>query len=69
MSDDGYLARPNEYFMLRRAARRLIERLFTSEAYWDRPDEINAVRDSVVLLRQCAMKIELKWKKRRWYWA
>jgi hypothetical protein len=62
------MGKPNEYYMLRRAARRLIENLFTSGQFWDRPEEIPATYEAVKVLKEAAVQIPDKLIKRRWFY-
>lgn len=62
------LGKPNEYYMVRRAARRLAERFVSCHDFWDRPGEFANVFAALLLLKSCADKIEPKIIKRPSYW-
>ena len=63
-----YLGKPNEYYMLRRAARRLAERFVSCHDFWDRPGEIANLHASLMILKSCADKMTSKMIKVRSYW-
>jgi hypothetical protein len=63
-----YIGKPNEYYMLRRAARRLAERFVSCHDFWDCPGEIANLHASLLILKSCADKIESKVIKRLWCW-
>lgn len=66
--NDERIGKPNEYYMLRRAARRLAEQFVSHHHFWDRPGEFANVYAAILLLKSCADKIESKPLKRRSYW-
>jgi hypothetical protein len=62
------MARPNEYFMLRRAARHLVVGLWTSDHLWSKQERILEVYAAVKLLKEVADTLPDKQSKKRWSW-
>lgn len=65
---EPYLHKPNEYFMLRRAARHLLIGLWRGDNFWGFPDRMLDIFDAVTILRDAALTIPETLGTRRTRW-
>lgn len=64
------MAKSNEYWMLRRAARHVVVGLWTTDRLWSHPEDILDAFDTVHIIRNAAVKIPDKTpeqNRKRWY--